>query len=293
MAFHHKIEPWAYLLVPVLLLMAFFFVPMGMAFYISMLDYSHAIFSPSFVGLQNYVRLFHNPHFWQVLWNTVLFTITIVPVMIVIPILVSLVVNNQLRGIRLFRALIYLPVVVSLVVAGIVWKWLYAPEGLINYLLSFLGIPKIGWLVSPDIALYAVSLMVIWKGVGYYMMMYLANLQSVSQDLYEAAEVDGASLFQKHWHITIPHLRPTMALVGIISTIGALKLFTEIYVMTHGGPIGSTETFVYYIYDQAFSNLNLGIACAAGFVLMVIIFGLSLLNIRLFYLKAEKEALNA
>jgi putative chitobiose transport system permease protein len=293
MPVNRHLEPWLYLGLPLLLLVVFFIVPMGMALYISMLDYGHSIFSPDFIGLGNYTALVKSPHFWQVVWNTLIFMVAMVPAMVVIPILVALVVNHQLRGMAFFRAMIYLPVVVSLVVAGIAWKWLYASDGLINYLLSYVGIPKIQWLVSPDIALYAVGLMVVWKGVGYYMMMYLSNLQSLSNELYEAADVDGANIFQKHWHITMPHLRPTMAMVGIISTIGALKVFTEIYVMTRGGPVGSTETFVYYIYDQAFGNLNLGMASAAGFVLMILIFTLSLINIKSFYLKAEAEALNA
>ncbi len=287
------LEPWLYLLAPLALLIAFFLAPMGMAFYISMLDYGHSIFAPSFIGLGNYQLLLHNPHFWQVLWNTLLFMLAVVPAMVVIPILLSLIINHQLKGITLFRALIYLPVVVSLVVAGIAWKWLYASDGLINYLLSLLDLPKVGWLVSPDIALLAIALMVVWKGVGYYMMMYLASLQNISQELYEAAQVDGANWLEKHWFITLPQLRPAMAMVALISTIGGLKVFTEIYVMTKGGPIGSTETFVYYIYDQAFGNLNLGIASAAGFLLMLVILVLSLLNIKFFYLKAENEALNA
>jgi putative chitobiose transport system permease protein len=287
-----KFEPWFYLIVPLALLLVFFFLPMGMAFRISLHDYSHSLFSPQFIGFGNYTALFRNPHFLRVLTNTFVFMLTVVPALIVLPIWVALVVNHQLKGITLFRALIYLPVVVSVVVAGIAWKWLYASDGLINYFLSLIGLPKINWLVSPDIALFAVALMVVWKGVGYYMMIYLANLQSISKELYEAAEVDGAGLFQKHWTVTLPHLRPAMAMVAIISCIGALKVFAEIYVMTRGGPVGSTETFVYYIYDQAFGNLNLGIACAAGFVLMVVILALSLLNIQFFYLKQEKEALN-
>lgn len=293
MALPRKLIPWLYLGVPLVLLVVFFLVPMGMALYISMLDYEHSIFEPAFIGLENYKALVHSSHFWRVLANTFVFMMGVVPAMIIVPIFVALVVNHRLRGMALFRALIYLPVVVSLVVAGIAWKWLYASDGLINYLLSAMGLPKVQWLVSPDIALFAVALMVVWKGVAYYMMMYLASLQSIAHELYEAAEVDGAGLWQKHWHVTLPHLRPTMAMVAIISTIGALKVFTEIYVMTRGGPVGATETFVYYIYDQAFGNLNLGIASAAGFVLMAIIFVLSLINIRMFYLKAEKEALNA
>jgi len=294
---NHQLSPshtaWIYLTVPLILLVVFFFVPMAMAFYISMLDYGHAIFSPAFVGMDNYGALLSSQHFWKVVTNTLVFMLVVVPAMIVVPIPVALLVNHSLPGMAAFRAIVYLPVVVSLVVAGIAWKWLYAGDGLINYFLSLVGLPKVNWLVSPDIALFAVGAMVVWKGVGYYMMMYLSNLQSISHELYEAAEVDGASLVQKHWHITLPHLKPALAMVAIISTIGALKVFTEIYVMTMGGPVGSTETFVYYIYDQAFANLNLGIASAAGFVLMVIIFVLSLANIRVFYLKAEKEALHA
>ena len=293
MPFYRSWSAWLYLALPLLLLTVFFFLPMGMAFYISLLDYGHSIFHPAFIGAGNYQALFTSPHFWQVLENTVLFMLAVVPAMMILPIPVALLVNNRLRGMSLFRALLYLPVVVSLVVAGIAWKWLYASDGLLNYLFGRIGIPPVNWLISPDIALYAVAIMVIWKGVGYYMMMYLANLQSVSGELYEAAEVDGASVWQKHWYVTLPELRPTIALVAIISTIGALKVFTEIYVMTRGGPVGSTETFVYYIYDQAFGNLNLGLACAAGFVLTLVIFALSLVNIQYFYLRAEKEALNA
>jgi len=237
--------------------------------------------APPFAGLVNYQALFSSAHFWQVLLNTALFTIMVVPAMVILPIPVAILMNQPFKGMPVFRSLIYLPVVVSLVVAGIAWKWLYQSNGTMN------------WLVYPNLALLAVAIMVVWKGLGYYMMIYLANLQSASNELYEAAEIDGAGLLQKHWYVTLPHVRPAMALVAIISTIGALKVFTEIYVMTRGGPVGARETLVYYIYDQAFGNLNLGLACAAGFVLMLVIFALSLLNIKYFYLKAEKEALNA
>lgn len=290
--FAAKIRPWLYLALPLLLFAVFFFLPMGMAFYISLLDYGHSLFEPQFVGLANYRTLLQSAHFWQVLWNTLLFMVLVVPAMILLPIPMAVVMNTPVRGIRLVRLLVYLPVVVSLVVAGIAWKWLYASDGLINYLLSQVGLPRVDWLVSPDWALLAVSIMVIWKGLAYYMMMYLSNLQSVSQELYEAAEIDGANMWQKHWHITLPHLHPVMAMVAIISTIGALKVFTEVYVMTRGGPVGSTETFVYYIYDQAFGQLNLGLASAAGFVLMLILLVFSLINIKMVYLKTEREAAN-
>jgi putative chitobiose transport system permease protein len=169
-----------------------------------------------------------------------------------------------------------------MVVVGLTWKWLYADDGLVNYGLSLVGLPKVGWLVNPDIALYAVMAVIIWKGLAYYMMMYIAHLQSVSQDLYEAATVDGANLWQRHWHVTLPHLRPAMAMVALISTIGSLKVFTEIYVMTRGGPVGATQTMVYYIFDQAFGNLDLGLATAAGLILMAILLVLSMIQMHWF-----------
>lgn len=290
MRFYSLWTPWLYLALPLALLVAFFFWPMAMAFGMSLMDYTHQLYHPVFCGLQNYQTVLQEPRFLQSVWNTALFMVMVVPAMLVIPIPIAVLVNQTLPGIRVFRTVYYVPVVVSLVVAGIVWKWLYAPEGLLNYLLSLVHLPAIPWLVSPDFAMAAIALMVIWKGVGYYMMMYLAHLQTVSKDLYEAAEVDGATFFQRHWHVTLPHLRPTMAMVAIISTIGALKAFTEMVVMTRGGPVGATETMVYYIYNQAFGSLNLGGASAAGFLLMLLLLVLSLVNIRTMYLKAEKEA---
>lgn len=281
---------WAFLALPVLLLVVFFFWPMAAAFWMSLHDYQHDLFQPQFIGLKNYYQLLTNAHFWQVTQNTALLTLMLVPAMVVTPLPVAILLNQSLKGITVFRALIYLPVVMSVVVTGIAWKWLYASDGLINYGLSLLHLPKVDWLISPDVAMWAVALMIIWKGLGYYMMMYLANLQSVATTLYEAAEVDGANTLQKHWHVSLPAIRPTVALVAIVSTIGALKTFTELYVMTRGGPVGATETWVYYIYEQAFSHLNLGTASATGFVLMVVLLILSLIHIQTFYLKAEQEA---
>ena len=246
----------------------------------SLQDYSQDLYHPQYVGLENYQTLVESPAFWKALGNTFLVVLGVVPAMCILPIMMALLVNQQLKGIALFRTLIYLPVIISMVVVGIAWKWLYAYDGLINYGLTLLGLPKTGWLVNPDIALWAVMLVIVWKGLAYYMMMYLAHLQSISQELYQAAEIDGASWFQKHWHITIPALWPTIIMVAIISTIGSLKVFTEIYVMTQGGPVGSTQTLVYQIYEQAFQSLDLGLASASGLVLMVILILMSLLQLR-------------
>ena len=165
---------------------------------------------------------------------------------------------------------------------GIAWQWLLDSQGLVNYLLSFVGIQPVGWLVNPDIALWAVAMVIVWRGLGYYMMMYLAQLQTLDKELYQAAEVDGATGWRRHWHITLPHLQPTMAMVAILSTIASLKIFAEIYVMTRGGPAGATRTLVYDLYERAFESLDLGMACAIGVVLMLILLGLSLVQLRVF-----------
>ena len=273
--------PYLYLILPAVFMVGFFFLPLLMAFNISLSDYSRDIYHPAFVGWANYAKLAHSEPFWQAMQNTFVFLFGVVPAMVVLPIFLALLVNGKLKGITLFRSLIYIPVVISMVVVGIAWRWLYADDGLINWFLSLFHLPKVGWLVNPDIALYSVMIVVVWKGLAYYMMMYLAHLQSISQELYEAAEIDGANLWRKHWHVTLPHLRPTMVMVGIISTIGSLKVFTEIYVMTRGGPVGATKTLVYYIYERAFENLDLGIASAAGIVLMLILLVFSMLEMRL------------
>ncbi|MDX2084666.1 MAG: sugar ABC transporter permease [Candidatus Melainabacteria bacterium] len=275
------LEPYAFLAIPLGLMGLFLFWPTAMAVGMSLLDYHHDLYAPQWVGWSNYQQLFQSVRFWNALVNTGLFSLGVVPAMVLIPIVMALLVNGTLRGMALFRTLLYLPVVVSMVVVGIAWKWLYAEQGLINYWLANLGFAPVDWLVNPDVALLAVMLVVIWKGLAYYMMMYLANLQTVSQDLYEAASIDGANLWQRHWFVTLPHLAPTMSMVALISTIGCLKVFTEMYVMTRGGPLGRTQTLVYYIYERAFEHLDLGVATAAGLVLMAILMVLSLLQVLL------------
>lgn len=272
--------PYWYLITPLVMVLAFFVIPFVMALGISTRDYGQDLYQPAFVGLGNYQALFSNPLFWQSLGNTVVFLLGVVPAMIALPIILAVVLNHNVKGISIFRSIIYLPVIISIIVVGITWKWLYDKDGLINYFLSLVGIPKIGWLINPDIAIYAVMIVIVWKGLAYYMMMYLANLQTLSKDLYESADIDGANWWQRHWHITVPHLRPTMTMVAIISTIGCLKLFGEIYVMTKGGPVGSTQTLVYFIYQRAFENLDLGLASAAGVVLMVILMILTILQLK-------------
>ena len=175
-----------------------------------------------------------------------------------------------------------MPVIISIVVAAIAFKWLYANEGVLNYLLSVFNINAIGWLTDTKWALFSVALVTIWKGIGYYMMIYLAALMGAPNDLYEACDVDGAGFIKKHLTVTIPHLMPTIALVSTISSISALKVFAEIYVMTKGGPLNSTKTIVYYIYERAFEHLDLGVASACAVILLIIVMIFSILNIMVF-----------
>jgi putative chitobiose transport system permease protein len=283
---------YVYLALPLSLLLVFFLLPLLWAFWMSCFDYT-TLWAPRFIGFDHYSALLHSAEFWQCLKNTVILAFLVVPAMIILPLPIAVLVNQSLRGMALFRAVLYFPVLISAVVAAILWKWLYAEKGLINFALTSVGLPAVDWLVSPDWVLLAIAIMIIWKGLGYYMMLYLASLQSVNQELYEAATVDGANAVQKHWAVTFPHLKSTMALVAIVSTIGLLKAFGEIYVLTKGGPVGSSMTLVYQIYETAFGLLDPGRASALGFVLMLILLALSSLQIYGVYLKDEARSRDA
>jgi putative chitobiose transport system permease protein len=191
---------------------------------------------------------------------------------------VAILINQKIKGITLYKILIYLPVIVSIVVAAIAFKWLYAQQGILNYIMDMFHIAPLGWLTDPNVALYSVIIVTIWKGIGYYMMIYLSALMGVPKDLYEACDVDGANPVVKHLTVTLPHLMPTIGLVTTISSISAMKVFAEIYVMTKGGPLDSSKTIVYYIYERAFENLDLGMASAASVILLLIVLVLSMIN---------------
>lgn len=276
------LKPWLYLAFPLLAVGLFFYWPWVQAIHMSLYDYSQSLYSPAYVGLANYTRLLEGGPFWDSLSHTFILLMLVLPGILTLPILLALLVNSTLPGVTVFRTLLYLPVLISMVVVGLTWKWLLASDGLINGWLQALQLPAIPWLTHPTWALLAIAVVTVWKGLGYYMMLYLAQLQSSNPELYQAAALDGAGRFQQHWHLTLPHLRPTMVLVLVIGSIACLKLFTEVYVMTRGGPLGGTETLVYYVYKQAFEQLNLGQACAGGLVLALILFSFSWLQLRVF-----------
>ncbi len=277
--YYGKLTPYLFLLPAGIVLLIFFFIPFFQTILLSFQDYSNSIYSPEMVGLQNYIALFKNPVFYKVMWNTFIYLVVAVPVLATVPLVLAILINQKIKFANLYKILIYLPVIVSIVVAAIAFKWLYADQGILNYLVASLGLNSIGWLTDPDFALYSVIFVTIWKGIGYYMIIYLAALMSVPKELYEACDIDGANFITKHLTVTIPHIMPTIALVTTISSISAMKVFAEIYVMTKGGPLNASKTIVYYIYERAFENLDLGFASAMAVVLLGIVMVFSLINI--------------
>nr|WP_290222092.1 sugar ABC transporter permease [Trichocoleus desertorum] len=280
-AFRQQLTPYLFLLPALIVLSLTVFWPALQAFYLSFTRFEYDLTQPpQWAGFSNLQRLWTDPVFWQTLRNTVLYLVCVVPILVVAPLGLAILVNQKLRGIRWFRVAFYTPVVISMVVAGIAWRWLYADNGLLNQFLKALGMTEgIPWLTSPRFALFSVMAVTIWKGLGYYMVIYLAGLQSIPADLYEAAAIDGSDGIKKHWDITVPLMQPYLFLVAVISSISATKVFEEIYIMTQGGPRNSSKTIVYYLYEQAFQNLEMSYACTIGLVLFLIILSLSIVRL--------------
>ncbi|MDJ0535441.1 MAG: sugar ABC transporter permease [Xenococcaceae cyanobacterium MO_207.B15] len=278
-----KLIPYLFLLPAIAILTLTVFLPGISAFSLSFTQYEYDLTqAPQWVGWTNFQRLASDRVFWQTVGNTLLYLVGAVPVLVIAPLILAILVNQKLKGIYWFRTAFYTPVVISMVVAGIAWKAIYVSNGLLNQFIKALGFESgIPWLTSPDLALWSVMLVTIWKGLGYYMVIYLAGLQGISPELYEAAAIDGSDGWRKHLDITLPLMRPYLFLVTVISAISATKVFEEIYVMTQGGPRNSTKTVVYYLYERAFQDFDMSYACTIGLVLFLSILGLSIINVRL------------
>ena len=272
----------AYLfLAPGLLHFAVFTVfAVSFAFYISFHKWNIIQPDKPFVGIDNYLRLFQDPRFLRAVTNTLTFLVG-VPLNLAFGLAVALLLNTKVRGQAIYRTLFYIPVVTPLVVSSIIWKWVYQGDyGLLNYYLLKFGIigHKIVWLANPDLALPALIVMGIWAGTGIPMVIYLAGLQSIPQEMYDAAMVDGANSWQRLLYITIPLLRPTTFFLFVTNIIYTFQIFTEVYIMTNGGPLNRTTTIGYYLYVSAFRELDMGYATAMAFVLFAMIFGFTLLQ---------------
>ncbi len=275
----------AYLfLAPTMILFGIFTVAAVIyAFYLSFHEWNILEPAKPFVGLNNYQRLVGDERFGGAIVNTLYYTAASVPLTMGLGLLIALLLNNQIRARGFFRTLFYLPVVTPLVIAAIIWKWVYNGDfGLLNYYLIQLGIidEPLLWLADPNLAMPAVIITSVWKSVGFSMVVYLAGLQSIPEDFYDAAKVDGAVGWQRLKDITIPLLSSTTLFLAVVSVLGAFQVFTEIFIMTNGGPLGRTTTIVYHIYQTAFKFFDMGYASAMAFGMFAMMFAFTLVQLR-------------
>ena len=280
--FRRTLIPYLFLGPALVILGLTVFWPALQALYLSFTSYGFDVTQPPvWNDFENFKTLVQDRTFWVTVKNTLLYLVGVVPILAIAPLLLAILVNRKLLGIRWFRVAYYTPVVVSMVVAGIAWRWLYAENGLFNQFLVGSGLLEkaVPWLTSPALSLPSVMVVTIWKGLGYYMVIYLAGLQTIPKDLYEAAAIDGSDGWKKHWDITLPLMRPYIFLVTVISAISATKVFEEVYILTQGGPLNSSKTIVYYVYEQAFQELEMSYACTVGLVLFLVILTLSILRL--------------
>jgi multiple sugar transport system permease protein len=265
----------------------FFVIPVLAAFALSFTDFDiYALGNLNyvrFVGFENYIRIFDMPLFWSALRNTFYFVLVGGPLSVAVSLGAALMLNSKLAKWKSFyRTVYFLPVISSLIAVSIVWRYLYHPaHGLLNYVLSLAGIAPIDWLGDPDIAMPAIIIMAVWKNFGYNMLIFIAGLQNISEDLYEAAHIDGAGWWVQFKSITLPMLKPTSVFVVMITVIGYFQLFAEPYVMTQGGPLNSTMSIVLLMYEQGFRWWNMGFAAAIAFILFLIIMVFTIIQLLL------------
>lgn len=278
---------WVFLAPALLLISAFFFLPVLAALLLSFTDFDIYALGDlgrlRFIGFDNYQRLLHSPLFWTALGNTGYFVAVGGPLSVAVSLGAALLVNARLtRYPGLFRSAFFLPVVTTLVAVAVVWRYLYHPRyGLLNYALGLLGIPPIDWLGDPDWAMPAIILMAVWKNFGFNMIIFIAGLQNIPTPLYEAARLDGAGVWAQFRHITLPLLGPTFLFVALMTMIGYCQVFAEPYVMTQGGPVNRTLSIVLLMYEEGFRWWNMGYASAAAFLLFALILVGSLLQLQM------------
>jgi multiple sugar transport system permease protein len=297
-------SPFLYLLPAAAIIVVFRLLPILSSFYISFFRWG--LVKGSFLGLGNYLTMFQDPKFWQSLLNTVYFVVGMVPASLFLSLFIAVLLSKKIKAMGFFRTTYFLPVVTSLVAVSLVWKWIYHPEmGLANYFLNIIGINKLlwlsestgviklalgglgiqvpDWLGGPSLALYAIIIMSVWKGLGYNIIIFLAGLQNIPEQYYEAARIDGAGARASFWHITWPILSPITFYVLMVSIITTFQVFTQIWMMTtpQGGPLGTTKVIVFYLYERGFmEGFDRGYASAIALILFMILLSLSILQRR-------------
>jgi putative chitobiose transport system permease protein len=281
---------YAFLAPALILLIIFTFYPLMYSSYLSFTDYSSRSLGnslpPKWIGLDNFRTLFSDPLFGIAIGNSVKYLL-VVPALQLAALAVSVLVSRELPGMAFFRAAYYVPVVTTITAAYTMWDWIYNRDGTLNWLLSTLHLlpgNARGWLTNPATAFWSVMLVTFWRGFGYYMVLYLAGLQSIPAELDEAAILDGASPWQRFWKVTVPMMKPTILLCTLLSTIAALRVLEEVQVFTNGGPLNSTYTALMYVYSKGLQGMDrhFGLASAAGLVVAAIALTLSVINFRIF-----------
>lgn len=274
---------WGYLLIAPLMLGwgLFFLIALVGSLVISLTQWN-LLSSPQWTGLSNYFRLLQDPLFIKTVINTLYLGVLYVPTSLAVALSLAMALNTRIRFRAVYRVIYFLPFLTMPVANATVWKWIYNPSyGLLNGALDVVGLPPVAWLTNPDTAMPSVAAMLVWNIVGYNMVLFLAGLQSIPRDYYEAAQLDGAKPLQQFWYITLPLLTPTTFFLLIITTIAALQEFDAIFIMTQGGPADSTRTIVYYIYEEAFQNLRVGYGTALSWALFLIAFMFTATQFRL------------
>jgi multiple sugar transport system permease protein len=269
------LSPW------IVAFIAFSLYPVGYSLYLSFSKYNPlAGQAPQFIGLGNYKEIIQDPAFWQAVKNTVIFVVGTIPVTTAIAIVLAVFLNQKIRFRSFFRASYFVPVMTSVIVISTIFTYIYSPYGLLNSFLNLFGIQGKNWLLNTNFALPAIMLMMIWASFGYYTVLFLAGLQNIPEEIYESAAIDGASSVQQFFRITLPLLRPMLIFALVINTIRSFQIFSQIFVMTQGGPLGSTRTVVYYLYNMGFQKFRMGYASGIAYLLFVIILIFSVIQMK-------------
>jgi putative chitobiose transport system permease protein len=277
-----SLTPYLFLTPAIIVISVFILYPIIAVIYYSFTDYS-IVTPPVWVGIRNYQQLVKDTVFWQALSHSLIYLL-VTPVLIILCIILAIIVNRKLPGIHIFRATYYVPVISGSIAVGISWRLMLDTNGLLNSLLLSLGIVQepIQWLAEPAYTLPIAMLLTIWLGLGYYMMIFLAGLQNIPEELYDAAMIDGCNNLQKHWYVSVPGLRPQITFVAVISSLAAIEVFNEVYILTGGlgGVLNSGVTLVFYLWRQAFRLQHAGYASAVAMVLLIITLLFSIVNMR-------------
>jgi putative chitobiose transport system permease protein len=278
-----RATPYLFLFPAVALIAIFVVYPILAVVYYSFTDYD-IVRPPVWIGLDNFVKVFSDKTFWLALTHSIVYLL-VTPILIILSIGLAIIVNRRLRGIQIYRALYFVPAVSGSIAIGLSWRWLFDRNGFINGVLQTWGVidTPIQWLSTPALVLPIAMLLTIWAGIGYYSVIFLAGLQNIPDELYDAARIDGCNDLQRHWHVSLPGLRPQIVFVAVISSLAALKVFDEIYILTGktGGILDSGVTMVFYLWKQAFVLQHAGYAAAIAIVLLAITLVFSIVNVRL------------